>query len=109
MAPLELLRLERDAAMADYRSIATHRGATLLDRADALSLGSVVVIDHAIASEAQAGIGPLRLAVTFGFISLLLALGCALLAEQLNPRLRRVAHIESLYGKPVVATLGKIR
>jgi uncharacterized protein involved in exopolysaccharide biosynthesis len=109
IAPLELLRIERDAAMAEYKSTAAHRDSTVLDRADALSLGSVVVIDRALASEAQAGVGPIRLAVVFGFLSLLLALGCALLAEQLDPRLRRVAHIESLYGRPVVATLGKYR
>ena len=36
-------------------------------------------------------------------------LGCAFLAEQLDPRLRRASQIESLYGKPVVATLGRAR
>jgi uncharacterized protein involved in exopolysaccharide biosynthesis len=108
-APLELLRLEREAAMTAYGSIASHRGATLLDRADALSLGSVVVIDRALGSQAQAGVGPRRLVATFGLLSLLLALAFAFLVEQLNPRLRRAAHIESLYGRPVIATLGKSR
>ncbi|MEO6990209.1 MAG: hypothetical protein ABI346_00570 [Candidatus Baltobacteraceae bacterium] len=106
-APLALLRLERDAAMTQYGTIAAHRAATLLDRGDALSLGSVVVINRAVGSEAQAGVGPLRLGAIFALLSLLLALACAFLIDQLNPHLRRAAHIESLYGKPVIATLGK--
>ncbi|HMD03495.1 MAG TPA: hypothetical protein VKG44_11080, partial [Candidatus Baltobacteraceae bacterium] len=106
---LELLRLERDAALAEYRTIAARRATSLADRADALSLGSVVVVDRAMASQAQLAIGARRLTVMFGLASLLVALGCAFLAEQLNPRLRRAAQIESLYGMPVVATLGKNR
>jgi len=109
MAPIALLALERDAAMDEYRSLSAHRGQTLMDRADALSLGSVVVIDRAIPSEALAGVGPRKLIATFALLSLVLALGSAFIAEQLDPRLRRAAHIESLYGKPVVATLGQMR
>jgi hypothetical protein len=109
MAPIALLTLERDAAMDEYRSLSAHRGQTLMDRADALSLGSVVVIDRAIPSEALAGVGPRKLIATFALLSLVLALGAAFIAEQLDPRLRRAAHIESLYGKPVVATLGQMR
>ena len=44
-----------------------------------------------------------------GLLSLVIALGSAFLADQLNPRLRRAAQIESLYGMPVIATLGKNR
>jgi uncharacterized protein involved in exopolysaccharide biosynthesis len=105
---LGFLRLEREAAQTEYRSIAAHRGVTLLDRADALSLGSVVVIDRALGSQAEAAtMGPFKLTLVFALASLLLALGCAFLADQLNPRLRRAAQIENLYGKPVIATLGK--
>ncbi len=109
MAPIALLALERDAAMDEFRSLSAHRGATLMDRADALSLGSVVVVDRAIPSEALAGVGPRKLIATFALLSLVLALGSAFFAEQLDPRLRRAAHIENLYGKPVVATLGQYR
>jgi len=106
---LELLRLERDAALAEYRTIAARRATSLADRADALSLGSVVVVDRALASQAQLTIGTRRLVAMIGLLSLILALGSAFLAEQLNPRLRRAAQIESLYGMPVIATLGKNR
>ena len=106
---LELLRLQRDGALAEYRTIAGRRAQSLADRADALSLGSVVVVDRAIPSQAQLAIGARRLILTFGLVSLLLALASAFLADQLNPRLRRTAQIESLYGLPVVATLGKNR
>jgi hypothetical protein len=37
------------------------------------------------------------------------SIGSALLADRLNPRLRRVAQIETLYGKPVIATLGNAK
>jgi capsular polysaccharide biosynthesis protein len=106
---LELLRLERDGAVAEYRTIAARRATSLADRADALSLGSVVVVDRALASQAQLAIGTRRLIGLIGLLSLILALGSAFLADQLNPRLRRAAQIESLYGLPVIATIGKNR
>jgi capsular polysaccharide biosynthesis protein len=106
---LELLRLERDGAVAEYRTIAARRATSLADRADALSLGSVVVVDRALASQAQLAIGTRRLVGLIGLLSLILALGSAFLADQLNPRLRRAAQIESLYGLPVIATIGKNR
>jgi capsular polysaccharide biosynthesis protein len=74
-----------------------------------LSLGSVVVVDRALASQAQLAIGTRRLVGLIGLLSLILALGSAFLADQLNPRLRRAAQIESLYGLPVIATIGKNR
>jgi hypothetical protein len=40
---------------------------------------------------------------------LAVSIGSALLADIVNPRLRRVAQIETLYGKPVIATLGKAK
>ncbi|HTV73575.1 MAG TPA: hypothetical protein VME66_07725 [Candidatus Acidoferrales bacterium] len=107
--PLQLLSLERDSATAEYQSLAARRATSLADRADALSLGAVVVVDRAMPSEATTTVGPVRLSAIFALICLLLALGSAFLADQLNPVLRRAAHIENLYGKPVIATLGKNR
>jgi capsular polysaccharide biosynthesis protein len=102
-----IVRLQRDAALAAYRAIAARLASSLADRADVLSLGSVVVVDRAIASDAQASVSSNRLIVTFALMALLLALIATFIAGQLDPRLHRVAQIEALYGRPVVATLGK--
>ncbi len=102
-----IVRLQRDAALAAYRAIAARLANSLADRADVLSLGSVVVVDRASASDAQASVSSNRLLVTFALMALLLALIATFIAEQLDTRLRRPAQIEALYGRPVVATLGK--
>jgi uncharacterized protein involved in exopolysaccharide biosynthesis len=102
---LELLRLARDEAVREYQSIAARRATSLADRADALSLGSVEVVDRAIPSEEQTGIGPIRLTLTVALVMALIAIGSAFVADQLDPSLRRVAQIEGLYGKPLIAIL----
>lgn len=103
--PVALLRLERQEVFREYQSIAARRATSLADRADALSLGSVEVVDRAIPSEDKPGIGPLRLLVIAAFIISIVAFGSAFLADQLDPRLRRITQIEGLYGKPLIATL----
>jgi len=90
---------------ADRARIAT----ALANRADALSLGSVVVVDRAIDSETQIGLGRRTLSLILAFLIVVVSIGSALLADRLNPRLRRVAQIETLYGKPVIATLGNAK
>jgi capsular polysaccharide biosynthesis protein len=105
LPPIQLLQLERDAAQADYLSLSGHRATVLASRAEALSLGSVVVVDRAIRTESQVGIGRTRLALLATAIILLIALASAFAAEQLDPRLRRAEQMEDLYGKPVIATL----
>jgi uncharacterized protein involved in exopolysaccharide biosynthesis len=109
LPPLALLRLQRSAAQSDYLSMSGHRAMALSNRADALSLGSVIVTDRALAVERQAGLGHRSMAIVLALLSLALAVGAAFLAEGFNPRLRRVSHIEDLYGQPVVATLGKMQ
>ena len=41
-----------------------------------------------------------------GFLTFNVSVNGAFFAEALDPRLRHAGHIESLYGAPVVATLG---
>ena len=101
------LRLERDAAQASYLSLAGRRATALANRADALSLGSVVIVDRAIVSDVQVGIGKTRLLVLLGVLVLVLALGSAFIADQIKPRLTRKSQVEDLYGRPVVATIGQ--
>lgn len=106
---LELLRLQRTAAQADYLSISARRATSLANRADALSLGSVVVVDRAITADAVAGLSGLRLMVILVLVALTLGIASAFIAEALDPRLRRSSQIEDLYGISVVGSLGKSR
>ncbi|HEX8805814.1 MAG TPA: hypothetical protein VF741_02650 [Candidatus Aquilonibacter sp.] len=104
-SPVELLTLERDDVLREYQSVAARRATSLADRADALSLGSIEVVDRAIPSEAKTGIGRTRLILTAVLIITLIAFGSAFLFDQLDPRLRHITQIEGLYGKPLIATL----
>jgi capsular polysaccharide biosynthesis protein len=106
--PLEALRLQRESAQAEYLSISGHRATALAERADALSLGSAVVVDRAISSEVQVGLGRTSLSAILLLLVIVLSLGSAFIADLLNPRLRRIAQIENLYGRPVIATIGKM-
>jgi capsular polysaccharide biosynthesis protein len=103
------LRLERDAAKENYLAISARIAAALANRADALSLGSVVVVDRAIDSETQIGLSRRLLSIVLALLILAASIGSALLADLLNPRLRRAGQIETLYGKPVIATLGNAK
>lgn len=106
--PLEVLRLQRDAAQTEYLSISARRATALANRADALSLGSVVVVDRAIASEVQVGLGRNSLAAVLTLLIVAISIGSAFLFDAVNPRLRRTAQIEDLYGRPVIATIGRM-
>jgi len=102
------LRLQRDAAQADYLTLSARRTSAEASRAEALSLGSVVVIDRAVrATTAVVGMGRSSLVAVTAFFVLLIAFGMAFAAEFFDPRLRRADQIENLYGAEVIATLGK--
>jgi uncharacterized protein involved in exopolysaccharide biosynthesis len=104
-SPLDQLRLERQEVLHEYQSVAVRRATSLADRADALSLGSVEVVDRAIPSEEQTGMGPIRLTLIAALIISIVAFGSAFLADELDPSLRRITQIEGLYGKPLIATI----
>jgi capsular polysaccharide biosynthesis protein len=106
---LEFLRLQRTAAQADYLSISARRATSLANRADALSLGSVVVVDRAITAEAVTGFSGLKLMALVVLVALALGIASAFVAEALDPRLRRPTQIEDLYGISVVGSLGQSR
>ncbi len=102
------LRLQRDAAQADYLTLSARRTVAEASRAEALSLGSVVVIDRAVrATAAVVGLSRSTLVALTAVFVLLIAFGMAFAAEFLDPRLRRADQIENLYGVEVIATLGK--
>ncbi len=101
---VQMLRLERDAAQADYLALSSRRDAVFGDRAEALSIGSAVVINRATPDDPQFSLGSARLALLVAFLAAL-AVASAFLAEKLDGRLRDSESIESLYGSPLVATL----
>lgn len=100
------LASESAALQTEYAALATRRANALANRAEASSLGSVVVLDRAIKADTQLGGGRARAAAVALIFVLALALGSAFLVESLDPRIRRAEEIEELYGIPVVATFG---
>jgi uncharacterized protein involved in exopolysaccharide biosynthesis len=103
------LRIERDVAQADYISLSARRATALANRAEASSLGSVVVVDRAVRADSQLPGGRIQLAIVAAALIIALSLGSAFLAESLDPTLRRADQVEKLYGTPVIATLNNVR
>jgi capsular polysaccharide biosynthesis protein len=97
---------ERDALQTEYAALATRRANALANRAEASSLGSVVVLDRAIKADTQLAGGRTRAAVVAFILVVAFAMGTALLVESLDPRIRRPEEVEELYGIPVVASFG---
>jgi capsular polysaccharide biosynthesis protein len=100
------LRAQRDSLQTEYNVLATRRANALANRAEAYSLGSVVVLDRAIKADTQLASGRTRAAVVALILTLALAFGAAFLVEALDPRIRRAEEIEELYGIPVVGNVG---
>jgi capsular polysaccharide biosynthesis protein len=102
----EQVRAQRDALQSEYNVLATRRATALANRAEASSLGNVVVLDRAIKADTQLAGGRSRAAFVALILTIALAIGAAFLVEALDPRLRRADEIEELYGIPVVANVG---
>jgi capsular polysaccharide biosynthesis protein len=100
------LSAERTGMETEYAALATRRANALANRAEASSLGSVVVLDRAIKADTQLAGGRTRAAVVAFILVLALAFGTAFLVDSLDPRISRPEDIEELYGIPVVATFG---
>jgi capsular polysaccharide biosynthesis protein len=100
------LSAQRVAMQTEYEALATRRANALANRAEASSLGSVVVLDRAIKADTQLAGGRSRAAVVAFIFVLAFAFGAAFLVDSMDPRLSRPEDIEQLYGIPVVATFG---
>jgi capsular polysaccharide biosynthesis protein len=100
------LHSQLDALQSEYTALAQRRANALANRAEASSLGQVVVLDRAIKADTQLTGGRTRAAVLSLILIVALAIGSAFLAESLDPRIRRAEEIEELYGMPVVARFG---
>jgi capsular polysaccharide biosynthesis protein len=100
------LRSQLEGLQSEYIALANRRANALANRAEASSLGSVVVLDRAIKADTQLTGGRTRAAVISLVLILALAIGGAFLTESLDPRIRRIEEVEELYGIPVVARFG---
>jgi capsular polysaccharide biosynthesis protein len=97
---------ELSAIQTEYNALSSRRANALANRAEASSLGSVVVLDRALKADTQLAGGRSRAAVAFLVLVLAMAIGAAFLVESLDPRIRRATEVEELYGIPVVASFG---
>jgi uncharacterized protein involved in exopolysaccharide biosynthesis len=105
-ARFALLRVQHDAAVANYLGLASRRTQAVGNRAESLSLGSIVVFDRAVRANASVvGAGRSLLAVITAVAIVLFAGGMVFLAEACDPRLRRAEQIENLYASPLITTL----
>jgi uncharacterized protein involved in exopolysaccharide biosynthesis len=100
------LNAQLNALQAEYAALATRRANALANRAEASSLGSVVVLDRAIKADTQVAGGRTRAGIVALLLILAAALGAAFLVDRLDPRISRPEDIETLYGIPVVASFG---
>lgn len=100
------LSAQRTAMETEYAALATRRANALANRAEASSLGSVVVLDRAIKADTQLAGGRTRAAVVALILILAAAIGAAFLVDSMDPRISRPEDVETLYGIPVVARFG---
>jgi len=98
------LRLQRDAANADYVLMSNRLSTTLANQAQAASLNSLVVVDRATAAYPR--IPQAVLAMLAALVMLTLAIGSAFAAEFLDPRIANAGDVERLYGHPIIGSLG---
>ena len=100
----EGLKLQHDAAKADYLALTAARAAAVAGRAEALSLGSLVVVDRAVKADTTVvGLGPARLGIILAGLVFLAAVATAYVIDVLDSRLLRADQIERFYGVPLIA------
>lgn len=98
------LELQRDAARAEYLALSARLSTAVANRT--LALGSIIVLDRAVNSDAiVVGLTRSKLVLMLAALVLVVAIGLAILAETLDPRLLGPKSIENVYGLPLVTTL----
>lgn len=97
------LRLQRDSAAQAYAQLQLRLQSTLADQAQAASLGSLIVLDHA--TSASPKIPRVALSIMIAALIFGLAIGSAYAAEALDPRIRTNEDAETLYGSPHIGSV----
>jgi uncharacterized protein involved in exopolysaccharide biosynthesis len=102
---LGALRRERDAATTAYAALSQRLASTLADRAQAESIGTVVIVDPAVEATPTLLSQPAALALIIGTLCIWLAITLALAADAYDTRLHDRGAVERLYGRPVLTTI----
>jgi len=97
------LRLQRDSAASAYQQLQNRLQTTLADQAQAASLGSLIVLDHA--TSAAPKIPRQAMVILIAVLILAAAIGSAYAAEALDPRIRTAGEAEALYGTPHIGSV----
>ncbi len=99
------LRRQRDLLVTEYQALASRYTDTLATTAQEADIGSVTVVDHA--QMATQTLDKRSMLAIFGSLAgfIIIAFGLAFLLEVTDPRIRTVAGVESLYGRPVLGTI----
>jgi capsular polysaccharide biosynthesis protein len=107
-AAVATLKAERDASVAELLALSQRRAQTIADRAEAYSLGYVVVVDRAVRADTELASGRTRISIVLAMLILALSFGVAWMLENMDPRLRHAGQVEDLYGQPIIASLGSV-
>jgi uncharacterized protein involved in exopolysaccharide biosynthesis len=101
---VNVLRAQRDAAKASYAATIARLTETQGNQAAADTLGSVALLDHAVAAAPR--IPRLAMDVIVAFLLIALTVTVGFVFDILDPGLRSPEAIEKLYGIPVISNLG---
>lgn len=99
------LRRQRDLLVSEYQALADHYTEAIATTAQEADVGSVSVVDKA--QMATQTLDKKSMLAIFGSLAafIIIAFGLAFLLEVIDARVRTVAGVESLYGRPVLGTI----
>lgn len=100
------LRRDRGADEASFADLSQRLSKAVADRSQAASIGSVVIVDRAIAAHPALLARPGVLAIAFTVAFVWLSFTLAFFLDNADKRLAGPDSIEELYGKPVFTTVG---
>jgi uncharacterized protein involved in exopolysaccharide biosynthesis len=99
-AAVGVLRAERDAAQQQYLSLTQRLSSAQADAAQAASLGTLVVVDRAVAGKAKWEMLFAYFPLVYALLVCVLALAAAYVAESTDRRFRDAGDLEDFYGRP---------
>lgn len=105
---LSALRRQRDAADAGFVQLSARLTTAISDRAQAASIGSISVVEHATSADASPLSSPKVIFIEMLALALFLGMSVVLLMESNDKRLTSVSRIHTIYQSPVFTTVGSI-
>ena len=99
------IRRDRDNAQAAYATIANRLASAIADRAEAASVGSVVVVDRAMFAKKAAWAGGHVIAFAIAVLALWMAITLAVVIDESQVRFHDEEAVEGVYGVPVIGAV----